>query len=164
MMTYVRKWQNNSANNYLVVIFRIIVGGIFVLAGVSKLIAPLVEFIAVADAWGILPDPWLTLYAWTLPWAEVIFGLGLVVGAWHRLSAAMVGLMIVSFLVGIEINFFRGKELVDCGCFGQLFSLGETFQELWWRDVALLLMTAWIGLMPKPLKWSVDGWLTKSKV
>ncbi len=161
MMNYVRSWQTASANKYLVVIFRIIVGGVFIVAGVSKLIVPLEEFIAVADAWGILPDPWLTIYAWTLPWAEVLFGLGVLLGAWHRLSATMVGLMIVSFLVGIAINFFRGKELVDCGCFGQLFSLGETFQDLWWRDIGLLLMTLWIGLIPKPLAWSVERWLTK---
>lgn len=161
MMNYVRQWQNTSANKYIILGFRIIVGGVFVVAGVSKLIAPLAEFIAVADAWGILSDPWLTLYAWILPWAEVLFGLGVLVGAWHRISSTMVGLMIISFLIAIAINFFRGKELADCGCFGELFSLGETFQDLWWRDIGLLLMTVWIGFMPKPLWLSVEHWLKK---
>lgn len=160
-MTYVQQWQHSWANKHLVLIFRLVVGGVFVLAGVSKLIAPLAEFIAVANQWEILSDPWLTIYAWTLPWAEVIFGLGLILGVWHRFSSLMVGLMILSFIIAIAINMARGKTLDDCGCFGQLFSLGETFQELLWRDGVLLIMTLWIGLMPKPLRWSVDAWLTK---
>lgn len=160
-MSYVRRWQTASANKYIVLLFRIVVGGVFILAGVSKLIVPLEESIAVAKAWEILPDPWLTMYAWILPWAEVLFGLGVLVGAWHRFSSTMVGLMTVSFLIAIAINIFRGKELVDCGCFGELFSLGETFQDLFWRDAILLLMTLWIGFMPKPLWVSIEQWLHK---
>ncbi|MFA6475103.1 MAG: MauE/DoxX family redox-associated membrane protein [Patescibacteria group bacterium] len=155
-----RKWQNNSVNKYLVFGLRVVIGLIFVIAGLSKTTAPIAEFIGLARQWNILPEPYVTIYAFLLPWVELVFGLTLLFGAWSRLSAFIVLLMLLSFLIAIGINISRGTLLQDCGCFGGWFELGATFQELFWRDAAMFVGTLWIMFMPKPLWLSVDQWLT----
>lgn len=161
MKTFVQRWQKSSANNYLVFALRLVVGLIFVLAGLSKATAPLAEFIALAKQWAILPDPWVTIYAFMLPWVELVAGALLLVGAWHRLAAGAIAVMLVSFLIAIGINLQRGVALENCGCFGEWIKLGETMQDLLWRDALMLLATLWIAAMPAPLRWSVDGWFQK---
>ena len=49
-------------NRYLVIICRLLVGGIFVTSGIIKLIEPIEEFIAIGRQWDIISDPWLTWF------------------------------------------------------------------------------------------------------
>ena len=164
MTPFMQRLQKSSVNKYVVLGLRILIGGIFLAAGLIKTIQPLVEFIAVAKTWNILPDPWVTIYAWLLPWVEVVFGATFLFGAWQRVSSAMIGLMLLSFLIAIAINIGRGTALSDCGCFGELFKFGETFWDLWWRDLGLFIGTLWVMMMPKPLWFSIDAWLKPSPV
>ena len=163
MKHFVQRWQTSSVNKYLLFVLRIGLGAIFLLAGLSKTTAPIAEFVGLARQWNILPEPWVVIYATILPWVELVAGTLLIVGAWPRFNAGLIALMLVSFLIAITINLVRDVEIENCGCFGSWINLGETFQDLLWRDSLMLLASLWVMWAPKPLWLSVESWLTKSK-
>ncbi len=161
MKHFAQKLQSNSVNKYIVFVLRILLGLIFILAGLSKTTAPIAEFIGLARQWNILPEPWITIYAFTLPWVELIAGTLLLVGAWPRINAGLISLMLLSFIIAISINLSRGFSLENCGCFGGWLQLGESMQDLLWRDSVMLLGSVWVMLNTKPLWLSVQSWLKK---
>ncbi len=72
-----------SAKSLLLRLFEIILGVLFVYAGVLKLLRPY-EFAEAVQAYRLLPDSLVGLTAATLPWLEVAAGLFLVVGLKRR--------------------------------------------------------------------------------
>lgn len=122
-------------------ILRFVVGGLFVYAGLVKIIEPAVFATDVAN-FRLLPHVLVHLVAITLPWIEVVAGLLLVCGVWPRASAlVLTGLMLV-FLAGIGQALVRGLD-IRCGCFGTVEGRKVGFSVLA-QDVALLTMAAWI--------------------
>ncbi len=156
-----QKLQTLLNNKYLVIICRVVVGGIFILAGASKLVEPIAEFIAIGRSWDIIPDPLLTWYMTLLPWVELIFGIMLIVGIFTRVSAWVIFLCLLSFIIAISINMVRGRTLQDCGCFGSALHFGDTFAKILWRDFVLMAMT--LILMFSRQTWlSLDKYFQKS--
>jgi len=148
------------SNQYFIFFCRVIVSAIFIVAAVGKLSQPAEEFTAIVRAWQILPEPIVTWYALALPWVEFVAGITLLLGFWQRWSAALVALMLLSFLIAAGINISRGLVLENCGCFGELIKLGETFQDLFWRDVVFFILTLFI--MFAPASWlSLDRYLER---
>lgn len=149
-------------NQYLILGNRVVVGGVFIAAGAVKLFEPIEDFIAIGRQWEIIPDPLLTWYMTALPWVEFIFGILLLLGVLRRVSASIIGLTLVSFIIGIVTNMIRGRTLADCGCFGNAFEFGSSFGELLFRDSVLLILC--VILIASTQSWlSVDGYLNKKK-
>lgn len=48
-----------------------------------------------------LPDALAWPYGYALPWAEVLFGLTLMLGLFTRISAFLVGMMLISFTIAL---------------------------------------------------------------
>ena len=44
-----------------------------------------------------------------MPWAELLMGLALICGIWRRTAAALVGALLVVFIVAISVNLLRGN-------------------------------------------------------
>jgi len=95
----------------------------------------------------LLPGPLVNGLALLMPWVELLAGLALILGAWRREAAALLGLLLLVFIAAIGINLLRGRA-VDCGCF-DVHSAGKSREELLtdmrWvlvRDTAMLLMVA----------------------
>lgn len=148
-------------NKYLVVVCRVVVGGIFILAGASKLVEPIAEFIAIGRSWDIIPDPFLTWYMTLLPWVELVFGIMLIAGLFTRISATVICLCLISFIIAITMNMARGRTLQDCGCFGSALHFGTSFAQILWRDFVLMAMT--LILMFTRQTWlSLDKYFQKS--
>lgn len=145
-------------NRYVIALSRLVVGGIFVLAGIAKLMEPIEDFITIGRQWDILPDPLLTWYVIALPWVELVFGILLILGVFTRISAAVLSLTLVSFIIAIVINMVRGRTLNECGCFGSILHFGSTFGQMLWRDAVLLLLSA-LAMQVKQPWLSVDRWL-----
>lgn len=159
MKHFAQRLRNSSANKYIVFVLRLGLGAIFLLAGLSKTTAPMAEFIGLARQWNILPEPWVVIYATVLPWVELVTGVLLMFGAWPRFNSAFIALMLASFLIAIAINMARGASIENCGCFGSWLNLGESFQDLLWRDSLMFLASLWLMWAPKPMWLSVEGWL-----
>ena len=95
-------------------IFEIILGGLFVYAGVQKLLHPY-EFAEAVMAYRLLPMTLVGVVAAVLPWIEVAAGLCLVVGLKCRSSLLILSGLLVVFLAVILTSMARGLH-IDCGC------------------------------------------------
>jgi putative oxidoreductase len=129
-------------NKYVLFVFRLIVGGLFIYAGVTKIADPL-GFARDIQNYRILPPSACLLIALTLPWLETITGAFLIVGIFKRTSAWLISFLLTAFIILVLITMLRGLD-VDCGCFGHLSRKAD------WRlileDALMLFMALEIAL------------------
>lgn len=160
-MSRIQILKNFVSHRYVGIVCRLIVGGVFIAAGMLKITEPIESFIEIGRLWNIIPDPFLTWFMTALPWVELIFGVFVVLGMFTRFSASIIALCLLSFMIGIVVNMIRGRTLGECGCFGGAFDFGKSFTELLVRDVILMLFTLVIVFTKKT--WlSLDNYLRKS--
>lgn len=100
--------------DWLYTFCRWILGGIFIYAGTTKLLDPMV-FATMIDAYGIAPDSLVMPVAITLPLLEVMAGIGLLFDI--RGSLALIVGMLVLFVAILWYAIWAGLD-IDCGCFG----------------------------------------------
>jgi uncharacterized membrane protein YphA (DoxX/SURF4 family) len=119
------------------VLGRLIVGGVFIFAGINKLLDPagFAEDIANYQAF-----PYWTwnLAAGIVPVTEILAGLAVLIGFKRRAGAIVLGSLTVAFLGLVLSVIFRGIDL-DCGCFGEAAEASAVGWPLVLRDVGLLL-------------------------
>lgn len=155
-MTPVKRWLF-----VLELLARLLVGGIFVYAAVGKLLAPIEEFEASIRTYGFLSDGLIRPFALITPWVELLAGFFVLLGFWRRWAAAVLSLMLLSFIIAITTNIIRGNLDIDCGCFGT-FSIGSSPYEALWKDIVLFALSLFL-LFRKRWKWSVDGIFASDK-
>jgi len=161
-------------NPYLTLISRLVLGGIFLLAGLTKLGVP-TAMIAAIDSYEMsIPYNIEQFMANTLPPLEVGLGIWILVGLFTRISAAVAGGLVVIFLIAMVYAMMRGIA-PECGCFAGpqgnptglalLHALGPlgTFLATETvgagsilRDLLFLLMS--IHLILVPSIFSIDSW------
>ncbi|MDH4271913.1 MAG: DoxX family protein [Candidatus Aminicenantes bacterium] len=105
-------------NRWLLLIFRLVVGGVFIWAGVLKVVDPL-GFAQSIMNYQVFPKALAFIIALVLPWVEVIAGGLLIIGLFKRSSALLVSLMLVGFIGLVALALARGID-TSCGCFGSL--------------------------------------------
>ena len=59
---------------FILILIRVVVGGVFVYSGWHKLMAPIENFIAVLQGYQFLPSPLVSAVAFLVPWLEFIVG------------------------------------------------------------------------------------------
>lgn len=123
------------------VALRIVLGAVFIYAGVMKIGHPqqLADSIA---AFEILPRMMVSPLALGLPPFEIVSGLLLAVGWLRRVAAFATVIAMAVFSVALFSAILRGLTL-DCGCFGA--GGGSSPLKMWLdlgRDVVLLAAAA----------------------
>jgi putative oxidoreductase len=103
-------------SNILWRIVDVIVAGIFIYAGVLKVLDP-VQFAHDIDNYKILPWPISAALAFYLPWLEIFCGLALVVRFLYRGALSILTALIVVFTLATIAAKVRGLD-ITCGCFG----------------------------------------------
>lgn len=103
---------------WLVLPIRVILGALFVMAGVLKISDPQ-SFAFAVKAFKILPDHLIVTTAFSLPCIEILAGILLIMGLWTRGAAVVILLMLVGFTAGQVSVIQRGLD-VKCSCFGNL--------------------------------------------
>lgn len=107
-----------GAMRVAVVLARVLVGGLFVFAGVMKLRDPQ-QFAFSVNAFKLgLPDHLTILTTFVVPWTELVAGALLVLGIWSRAAAMLIAMLLIAFVGGILSVIVRGFE-ASCGCFGK---------------------------------------------
>ena len=122
---------------------RVGLGAVALVAGLAKL-SDLPASVRAVRAYQLLPEGLAVLIGNALPLVEVILGVLLVLGLFTRVSAAVFGLMLVAFSIGIGSAWARGFA-IDCGCFGGVGAIdpGDTSYLLdLLRDAALITVAA----------------------
>lgn len=116
-------------STWIIILLRLIIGGVFILAGTLKII----DDSTLRDSVGIMV--WIPVWAkiWIidlLPWAEVVLGSAVILAgipALHRIfrhaELPTLGLYL-AFLIYAVVGWVNGQE-GDCGCFGS--GIGSSF-------------------------------------
>jgi uncharacterized membrane protein YphA (DoxX/SURF4 family) len=133
----------------LVLVLRVIVGAIFVGAGISK-IGHADVFAAQIAAFGIVPRGLIAPMALLLPFLEVLLGAYLVLGLYTRVAAIIAVVQLAIFATAIGSAVARGLSL-SCGCFGPGDKTVTSWPEVG-RDVALAAVAAFVA-------WRAPGML-----
>lgn len=138
----------------------LLLGGVFLAAALPKLRHPKGFLLTVLE-YRLLPEGASRLYARLLPPLELLVALLLFAGVAARLTALLLALLTVSFLIGVGVNVARGRDL-DCGCFGQgkgasrRIGPGVLLQDAGLLAAALVLAATtpqWLGAAPWSLTW-----------
>ena len=101
---------------FITLLFRLLLGGVLLVAGGLKAFKPSESAGAVA-AYKILPTDIAHLIGYALPWLEVALGILLIIGLTTRLAAIAGTAVMIIFIAAIISVWARGI-LIDCGCFG----------------------------------------------
>jgi putative oxidoreductase len=128
---------------------RLVLGGTFIASGFLKLLQPILFSDAIRN-FELIGDPWVAVAAVTLPWLELVSGLGVATRfrQIYRGSLLLLAVSLAVFIVAFAISWARGLE-IRCGCFGGeevtnyplaiLRNLGliALAGVLWWRETRL---------------------------
>lgn len=126
-------------------VLRLILAGVFLYAGVLKIIKPQ-EFADNIAQYQLLPEALINIIALSLPFFECAVGLLLLSGKCDRLASGGIILMCLVFGVALISAIARGL-VIDCGCFG---SSEPSKWSAWWalgRDILLLIGALWLYIL-----------------
>jgi uncharacterized membrane protein YphA (DoxX/SURF4 family) len=128
---------------------RLVLGGVFLVAGWLKVIDPQ-SSVAAVRAYRLLPDSVATPVGWGLPFAEIALGILLLAGIATRVAAAVAAVLLVVFMAAVVSAAVRGLS-IDCGCFGGGGEVapGQTAYGIEIvRDLGLLVLALWLVWQP----------------
>jgi len=126
------------AGRYVILIFRFLLGGTFLLTSFGKLVDIRHYSVAVVYNYELLPDSLAIVFGWALPFIELSCALGLIFGVLTRLSSLGTTLLSISFFVAKAILLSRGVD-IECGCLG---AIAKTHASVTiFLDPAALLMS-----------------------
>ena len=129
--------------DHLVLVARLVLGGIFIVAGASK-IGHGAEFAAQIAGFRILPQPVIAPMALALPFLEVLLGGYLVLGLFTRTAGWIAVLLLALFDGAIASAVIRGMT-VSCGCFGPNDKTETTWAEVA-RDAIVVALAVIVAL------------------
>src|SRR5690554_3821707 len=150
----------------LLVLVRLIVGGLFIFSGIIKVNDPVGTSIKfeeyfdvfsydIAPFFAYLKEVSLTL-AVVLVVLEVVLGVMLILGVKLRLTVVLLSLIILFFTF---LTFYSAyfNKVTDCGCFGDAIKL--TPWESFYKDIFLLILIAILFVFRKDLSDTSSPWL-----
>lgn len=146
------KIKDTNLNWSLNVVARVVVGLVFIFSSFVKGVDPMgtsfkiTEYLTAWSFFGMSFDwlvPLATFMAMALIVVEFTIGMMLLFGAFRRVSAWALVLMMLFFTFTTLFDAIT-NEVTDCGCFGDAIKL--TNWQTFWKNVALDVPTVWIFL------------------
>ena len=128
---------------------RLVVGGVWIVAGALKLPDP-AQSVNAVRAYQLLPGSLVQPVGQLLPVVEIVIGLCLVLGLLTRAAAILSAVLFLLFIVGIASAWARGIT-IDCGCFGGGGYDPNAADKYPWeiaRDAVLLLASLFLVWKP----------------
>ena len=102
-------------NDYLTLLSRLLVGGMYIVASFYKIIEP-ASFAKSIWQYHMMPGSLINLMALILPWLELLIGLAIILGLTYRGAILWANLLLVVFIIALASTIVRGID-IDCGCF-----------------------------------------------
>lgn len=156
---------NDRIRPYAVWLLRIIVGGVFIISGFSKVVDPwgfVFKISEYLNVWGI---DWLwrevvTCIAVILSSLEFILGVLLLTGCMRR-SVCQAMALLMAFMLPLAAYVAIASPVADCGCFGEAFVISNT--ATFWKNVGLTIAILYLlfnnhkvrCLYPPLIQWMV---------
>ena len=131
--------MNQFFKGPIILVCRIVLGGIFIYASLDKIAHP-AEFAKAIGNYHVLPFGLENLLALTLPWLELLAGIALITGVMVDGAAIMVIIMNIVFIFAISQALARGIS-IECGCFSVTTEGGDNIGlQTIIRDIGYLIM------------------------
>lgn len=137
-------------NKYFSLVFRMVLGGLFVYASFDKIVHPS-QFVTAVENYRIMPGLLSFYTALFLPWLELICGLFLIAGVFVESAAGLIGLLLLVFIAALFSALSRGLS-IDCGCFGSGANGASVSVKRLLEDAGMLFMAGY-------LFWFYEPWL-----
>ena len=148
-----------GSGGWLATLARLVLAGVFAVAGAAKLADPAGSVRAVR-AYRVLPEWAAQGVGYGLPALEIVVAVLLLLGLATRLVACLAAGLLLLFLAGVASAAARGLS-IDCGCFGGGGAVApeETrYAAELVRDTVLLAVAAALAVRPVS-RLSLDRWL-----
>ena len=134
---------NKMKNGFsiIVLIARILIGGILIYASIDKIYDP-GSFARAIDNYHIIPFGLENIMAIILPWVELIVGLCLIFGLFIDGAAFLVIVMMVIFISAITIAILSGYN-IECGCGlkpGELVGVQKIIEDITYLILAWMIL------------------------
>lgn len=137
-------------NDFLTLVSRLFVGGVFVYASFYKIIEP-AAFAKSIWFYHLVPGSLINLVALVLPWLEFLAGLALILGVLYRGGVFWVTAMLLVFIAALSYAIAMGLD-IDCGCFKAAQSAtGSAWSALLW-DILYLAFAVQL-LVSRSRRW-----------
>ncbi len=130
--------KNFLSNPLLLGILKLLLGFVFVVASLGKIIDPQ-GFAKDVYSYAILPSYLVPFFAVIIPWIEFIAGLLLMIDIYPKSNSLIINGLLLVFIIAIVIDVIRGIE-ISCGCFDFLFPEEKIGWATVIRDLILLVM------------------------
>lgn len=162
---------NRSAGSLVLLGMRIVLGAIFLLAGLTKVQSP-GSFAEAIRVYHLLPSGLVAPFALVLPWLEILVAAYLLVGFLSRLAALGSAAMLAMFVIALTDALLTGNTAHACGCFGgglganPVLSLIAGGSSIGWWDVFrdLILLGLSLLLVARGAgAYSLDAFLARHK-
>lgn len=159
----------------LILIGRLLLGGIFIYAGYSKILLPnkmysplaMLKFSVLSNlsnfgfqvaSYKMLSPGGVDFVSHVLPFAEVALGLLLLIGWRLRIWAAIASLFLLMFLTVVTRAYILHMD-INCGCFAtpEPVSLKKIFEDSAMAALAILMTLFAFQESGKPHPWSTAG-------
>jgi putative oxidoreductase len=124
------------AKSYFWRVVDLVVGGVFIYAGVIKVLDP-IQFGIDVDNYKILPWFISVRLAFYLPWLEILCGLALVFLFLYRGGLSILAALTSVFIIATVAAKVRGLD-ITCGCFGHV-GKNWSFSQHLALDLAILV-------------------------
>ncbi len=134
-----RKMKNGLS--IIVLIARLLIGGILIYASFNKIVDPGGFAKAIAN-YHIIPFGLENSMAIILPWLELAVGICLILGLFIDGAAFLVIIMMVIFIVAITFAILSGYN-IECGCGlkpGELVGIQKIIEDLTYLILALIIL------------------------
>lgn len=146
---------------YVLWLFRIIVGVLFIFSGLVKANDPLGLSYKMDEFFEVWNMHWAMSYSLALSVLmigfEIIAGVALLIGAAFRAFSFLL-LLLTAFFTFLTAYVYLTDKIKDCGCFGDCFKISNA--ETFWKDVILLILVIILFLFRKRIKPLFKGYPT----
>lgn len=135
------------SNRYIIFISRLILGSVFIIASIDKIVAT-EAFAANVASYRLLPLPVVNLFALFIPWMELICGVFLIARVYIRTSSLVLSSLLIVFTISMVSALFRGLN-IDCGCFGVEYTSPVSWMRVL-EDGGLMILGIHIFVFSEP--------------
>jgi len=143
-------------------IARLLLGGTFLLSGVTKMVDPhgiLTKIEAYLGAWGladVIPPGLALLGGCALALVEFIIGLLLFTGSLRRF-APLGATAIMAFMLPLTIYIAIADPVDDCGCFGDFLIISNRATML--KNIVLMALALFLCRYNRRARWLFAPWI-----
>ena len=108
--------RNILSNKYLQQTLKFVLGLVFIIAGIQKIIDPNAFADSIAN-YRVFPIFTINFFAITVPWIELVSGILLIFNKHVKENSLLLGSLLLIFIVLVFSALIRGLDF-ECGCFG----------------------------------------------